>query len=257
MDMTTNINRRGLLASGLACGVAALGGGARPAAAATGNPPVLVELFTSQGCSSCPPADEFMAELVNRPGIIAVSLNVDYWNYLGWQDTLSQPLFSRRQKDYATRRGDGRVYTPQMVINGRTHVVGSHRDDVLAEISQQSSVPDRYFVPIEMGVRGSELDIMVGGSPTDRIIQDSTVWVMSVAPEVTVQIERGENSGRTVTYHNVVRRLTPAAMWKGQQLSISLPRKHMMDKQASNCVVVLQGDNGGVVLGCAHMAASS
>ena len=257
MDMTTNINRRGLLASGLACGVASLGCGARLAAAATGNPPVLVELFTSQGCSSCPPADEFMAELVNRPGIIAVSLNVDYWNYLGWQDTLSQPLFSRRQKEYATRRGDGRVYTPQMVINGRTHMVGSHRYDVLAEISQQSAVPDRYFVPIEMGVRGSELDIMVGGSPTDRIIQDSTVWVMSVAPEVTVQIERGENSGRTVTYHNVVRRLTPAAMWKGQQLRISLPRKHMMDKQASNCVVVLQGDNGGVVLGCASMAATS
>ena len=120
MNITSNINRRGLLASGLACGAAALGGASWPAAAATGNPPVLIELFTSQGCSSCPPADEFMAELVNRPGIIGVSMNVDYWNYLGWQDTLSQPLFSRRQKDYAARRGELPIDVTGIVSNHDT-----------------------------------------------------------------------------------------------------------------------------------------
>lgn len=221
------------------------------------RPPVLVELFTSQGCSSCPPADKFMGELVNRPGIIALSFNVDYWNYLGWRDTLAQPAFTKRQKAYAKRRGDGQVYTPQMVINGRTHVVGSHRKDVLEEIGKQAAVPDTYFVPMSVSSSGNELDIKIAGGPTDRIIQDSTVWVMSVVPEVQVEIERGENSGRTITYHNVVRQLTPAGMWKGDPVSLSLPRDQFVGERGSMCVVVLQGDDGGVVFGCARMLATS
>jgi hypothetical protein len=258
MAMNTDINRRGFLASGLACGAAAASGLATGAASATGRPaPVFVELFTSQGCSSCPPADNFMGELVHRPGVIAVSMNVDYWNYLGWRDTLSQPVFTKRQKEYAARRGDGQVYTPQMVINGRTHAVGSHRSKVLDVIGKQASVPDSYFVPIGMSARGNELDVIVGGGPTDRIIQASTVWIMSVQPEVTVKIGRGENSGHTVTYHNVVRQLTPAGMWKGDPIKLSLPKKQIVDDQSSMCVAVLQGDNGGVVLGCASMSASS
>jgi hypothetical protein len=258
MAIKIEINRRDLLTSGLACGAVAASGLSAGPVLAVGKPaPVLVELFTSQGCSSCPPADNFMGELVQRPGVIAVSMNVDYWNYLGWRDTLSQSVFTKRQKEYAARRGDGQVYTPQMVINGRAHAVGSHRNSVLDAIGKQAAVPDSYFVPIEMSARGNELDVIVGGGPTDRIIQASTVWVMSVQPEVTVEIGRGENSGRTVTYHNVVRQLTPAGMWKGDPVRLSLPKKQIMDGQASMCVAVLQGDNGGSVLGCASMSASS
>ena len=256
MNDTASITRRRLLATGLACGAMA-GAGPRALAGVSKRPPVFVELFTSQGCSSCPPADKFMGELVQRPGIIAVSMNVDYWNYLGWRDTLSQAVFTRRQKEYAIRRGDGQVYTPQMVINGRSHAVGSHRQTVMDEIGRQAAVPDNYFVPITINANGNELDIEVGGGPTDRIIQSSTLWVMSVIPQVTVSIERGENSGREITYHNVVRQLTPAGMWKGEGQRISLPKKHVMDGQSSMCVAVLQGDNGGVVLGCASMTATS
>ena len=256
MNATASISRRSLLASGLACTSLA---GLEPQALAgqSKRPPVFVELFTSQGCSSCPAADAFMGELVQRPGVIAVSMNVDYWNYLGWRDTLSQAVFTRRQKEYAARRGDGQVYTPQMVINGRTHVVGSHKNSVLEEIGRQAVVPDRYFVPISISSNGNELDIEVGGGPTDRIIQASTLWVMSVTPQVTVAIERGENSGREITYHNAVRQLTPAGMWKGDAVQLSLPKKHVMDGQSSMCVAVLQGDNGGVVLGCASLSATS
>ena len=256
MNNASSISRRNLLASGLACG-AVLGTSPAVLAGQMKRHPVFVELFTSQGCSSCPAADAFMAELVQRPGIIAVSMNVDYWNYLGWRDTLSQAVFTKRQKEYAARRGDGQVYTPQMVINGRSHVVGSHKQTVLDEISRQASVPESYFVPITMSAKGNELDIEVGGGPTDRIIQASTLWVMSVVPQVTVSIERGENSGREITYHNVVRQLTPAGMWKGEGQRLSLPKKHVMDGQSSMCVAVLQGDNGGAVLGCASMLATS
>jgi hypothetical protein len=252
----SSITRRRLLASGLACS-AAFGVGPGALAGQAKRPPVFVELFTSQGCSSCPPADKFMGELVQRPGIIAVSMNVDYWNYLGWRDTLSQAVFTRRQKEYAARRGDGQVYTPQMVINGRSHVVGSHKQTVLEEIGRQASVPESYFVPVSLSAKGNELDIEVGGGPTDRIIQASTLWVMSVVPQVTVSIERGENSGREITYHNVVRQLTPAGMWKGEAMSLSLPKKHVIEGQSGMCVAVLQGDNGGVVLGCAAMTATS
>lgn len=254
MTRTIHMNRRQVIASGLAAGAAGLGTGAGVAEAASRSP-VLVELFTSQGCHSCPPADKFMGELVNRPGVVAVSLNVDYWNYLGWRDTLSQSIFTKRQKDYARRRGDGRVYTPQMVINGRTHVVGSHKHSVLSEISNQAQVPDTYFVPIELSSRGNQLDIAVGGGPTDRIIQASTLWVMSVEPQVTVKISRGENSGRTITYYNAVRQLTPAGMWKGEAKTFSLPKAQIVGGKSTTCVAVLQGDNGGAVLGCAQMKA--
>ena len=257
MTTSLDINRRAVLAGGLACGAAALASAGRAGAAGAARAPVFVELFTSQGCSSCPPADKFMGELVDRPGVVAVTMNVDYWNYLGWRDTLSQASFTRRQKEYAARRGDGQVYTPQMVINGRSHVVGSHKSQVLDEISRQAAIPDRYFVPIELSARGNELDVMVGGGPTDRIIQASTVWVMSVQPQVTVKIDRGENTGQTITYYNVVRQMAPAGMWKGEPVRLSLPRTQIVDGQSSMCVAVLQGDNGGVVLGCGKMSASS
>ncbi len=231
--------------------------GAATTALAARERPIFVELFTSQGCSSCPPADAFMGELIQRPGIIGVSLNVDYWDYLGWRDTLASAAFTRRQKEYAIRRGDGQVYTPQMVINGRAHAVGSQKQAVLAEVDRQLAVPDTYFVPIEVSSKGGELHVDVAGGPTDRIIQSSTVWVMSVEPKVSVAIRRGENTGRNIDYFNVVRQMTPIGMWKGEAASFNLPRAQIVNKQSSMCVAVLQVDGGGPILGCARMKASA
>ena len=255
MDKLTHISRRGVLAGGAAITAAAATGASAPVLASR-QTPVFVELFTSQGCSSCPPADAFMAELIRRQGIIAVSMNVDYWDYLGWTDTLASAAFTRRQREYASRRGDGRVYTPQMVINGRAHAVGSHKQDVMREVEQQIAIPDSYFVPIEVSSRGDELHVDVAGGPTDRIIQSSTVWVMSVEPKVSVTIKRGENTGRNIDYYNVVRQMTPIGMWKGEAASFNLPKAQIVNKQTSLCVVALQVDGGGPILGCAKMEAS-
>lgn len=254
MKTSSQISRRKVLAGGAALTAAASSGAVSVARAASATP-VFVELFTSQGCSSCPPADEFMGRLCKRPGIIGVTMNVDYWDYLGWRDTLGSAAFSRRQKEYATRRGDGRVYTPQMVINGRAHAVGSHESAVTAEIEQQVAVPKTYFVPIEMSASDGELRIDVAGGPADRIIQASTVWVMSVEPNVSVEIGRGENTGRKIEYHNVVRQMTPVGMWKGEAETFRLPRAQIVNKQNSMCVAILQVDGAGPVLGCASMNA--
>lgn len=256
MDKLTHISRRGLLAGGAAMTAVAATSAATTALAARERP-IFVELFTSQGCSSCPPADAFMGELIQRPGIIGVSMNVDYWDYLGWRDTLASAAFTRRQKEYAIRRGDGQVYTPQMVINGRAHAVGSQKQAVLAEVDRQLAVPDTYFVPIEVSSKGGELHVDVAGGPTDRIIQSSTVWVMSVEPKVSVAIRRGENTGRNIDYFNVVRQMTPIGMWKGEAASFNLPRAQIVNKQSSMCVAVLQVDGGGPILGCARMKASA
>jgi hypothetical protein len=256
MDKLTHISRRAVLAGGAAITAVAATGAATPALAARERP-IFIELFTSQGCSSCPPADAFMEELIQHSGIIGVSMNVDYWDYLGWRDTLASAAFTRRQKEYAIRRGDGRVYTPQMVINGRAHVVGSHKKAVMAEVDRQAAVPDTYFVPIEISSKGGELHVDVAGGPTDRIIQSSTVWIMSIEPKVSVAIRRGENTGRNIDYFNVVRQMTPIGMWKGEPASFNLPKAQIVNKQNSMCVAVLQVDGGGPVLGCAKMKASA
>ncbi len=198
-----------------------------------------------------------MGELVKRPGIIGVTLNVDYWDYLGWRDTLGSPAYSRRQKEYAIRRGDGRVYTPQMVINGRAHAVGSHEKQVMQVIGEQGAIPDNYFVPIELSAASGELKVAVNGGPTDRIIQASTVWIMSVQPKVSVEIRRGENTGRAIDYFNVVRQMTPVGMWKGEAVSFSLPKAQIVNEQNSACVAIVQADGGGPVLGCALMGPGS
>jgi hypothetical protein len=184
-------------------------------------------------------------------------MNVDYWDYLGWRDTLGSAAFTRRQREYASRRGDGRVYTPQMVINGRAHAVGSHKQAVMKEVEQQAGIPDSYFVPIKVSSKGGELHVDVAGGPTDRIIQSSTVWVMSVEPKVSVAIRRGENTGRNIDYYNVVRQMTPIGMWRGEAASFNLPKAQIVNKQNSMCVVVLQVDGGGPILGCAKMDASA
>ncbi len=256
MDKLTHISRRGVLAGGAAVTALAASGVASSALAARERP-IFIELFTSQGCSSCPPADAFMEELTKCPGIIAVSMNVDDWDYLGWRDTLGSAAFTRRQKEYAIRRGDGRVYTPQMVINGRAHAVGSHKQEVMKEVERQIAVPDNYFVPIGISSKGGELHVDVSGGPTDRIIQSSTVWVMSIEPKVSVAIRRGENTGRNIDYFNVVRQMTPIGMWKGEAASFNLPKAQIVNKQNSMCVAVLQVDDGGPILGCAKMKASA
>jgi hypothetical protein len=229
--------------SALALGTAAVALPQIGGIAAAAKPLVMVELFTSQGCSSCPPADRIAGALTKRDDVIVVSLNVDYWDYLGWKDTLAKPEFTKRQMDYAHQRGDGDVYTPQMVINGAHHVVGS-RDSAIKDAIVAAAPA---AVPVSIDATKNEIVISAG----DGEARDATLWLMAVTPSVEVEISRGENSGSTFTYHNVVRNLVPAGMWKGKAQRFVMPRKAIVSGKNAMCIAVLQEGETGPVLGLA------
>jgi hypothetical protein len=246
------ISRRRLMA--LVGGLAAAGL-PQPVAADDAISPVVVELFTSQGCSSCPPADALLGELTRRRGVIALSLNVDYWDYLGWRDTLASPEHSKRQRDYAARRGDGQVYTPQMVIGGRRHVVGSSEQAVTAALVEEAARPPETTVEVALREQGPEVVIEVAGAPTDRLKQDSTVWMLMIEPKVSVKIDRGENTGKSIDYYHVVRKMIPAGMWHGEAISLRLPKADLYNERTTACAALLQVGGTGPIIGAAWMAA--
>lgn len=229
-----------------------IGGGV---AAEAGETRAVMELFTSQGCSSCPPADALLAEYAEQSDILALSFNVDYWDMLGWPDTLADHAFTERQRNYAQARGDGQVYTPQVVIDGRTHVVGSNRGAIDAALATNA---DGLPVPVTLSLDGDSLsvDIGTGRSPD---LPHATLFLVMYDPTVSVPIERGENSGRTITYTNVVRKFRPVAMWKGAPMSVDLPRSEIAHAKVGNCAVLLQAETEtglpGPILGAATIRA--
>ena len=232
---------------------AALAGLALGTASALAGPRAVMELFTSQGCSSCPPADKLLGELAKRDDVLALSLPIDYWDYLGWKDTLASHDFSERQREYAQSRGDGAVYTPQAVINGTEDLVGSDRGKIESALKQAT---DKGFaVPIALSSSADAVTVKIGaadGSTPNR----GTIWLVMYDPSITVPIGRGENSGRTVTYSNVVRKLRPIAMWKGEPMSIDLPRSEMAQAKVDRCAVLLQAEKTGGLPGPILGAAS-
>jgi len=202
--------------------------------------PAVVELFTSQGCSSCPPADKILSRLVADENVIALTYPVTLWDYLGWPDTLASRQNTERQFAYAQVRGDSAVYTPQVVVNGREDVVGNKERAVRREIDAQAA---RGFAPsVEVGLErsGSVLELRIGASRPGAPKASATIWLGSIVPEVKVDIGRGENSGRTVVYHNVVRSLRAVGMWKGDPVSIDLPVDEISRDGGSACVVLVQ-----------------
>lgn len=188
------------------------------APAAAGSP-VVVELFTSQGCSSCPPADAFLARLSERPGVIALAFHVDYWDYLGWQDSFASPAFSKRQRSYARAFGERMVYTPQIVVAGRRGLVGSREDEVEAAIAEAAA--SSPLAKVTIALRGDALAVTVEAA--GAVVQEAQVnLVLFDAPQV-VEIGRGENSGRTMTYHNVVRSWMMLGSWSGARTEWVVP----------------------------------
>jgi hypothetical protein len=218
---------------------------------AASEPKAVLELFTSQGCSSCPPADKLIGEYADRDDILALSFNVDYWDYLGWKDTLASPENSDRQRAYASARGDRQVYTPQIVVNGREHVVGSNKSAIEAAIKSASGLP----VDINLSETDDAVTVTIG---QDSAIPDrATLWLVFYQSEVSVPIKRGENTGKTVTYHNVVKKVRPIAMWKGDEMSVDLPKSEMTKTKTKRCAVLLQTETEtglpGPILGAAML----
>ncbi len=213
--------------------------------------PVLLELFTSQGCSSCPPADALFDELRDKPGVITLSFSVDYWNYLGWHDTLSSPENSDRQRDYALSRGDGKVYTPQLVVDGIKHVNGANEAAIEMAIRTAERRLKDVKVTMSMRAEGDSLLVDIGGAPATSDMRQATVWLAVAKDEETVEITRGENRGETITYTHPVRELIPVGMWKGEPTTLRLPLKDLHAIGGDCLVSMLQVEGAGPILGAA------
>ena len=221
---------------------------AKPAAPST----AVLELFTSQGCSSCPPADALLAELGKRSGFVTLSYSVDYWNYLGWHDTLSSAANSERQREYARMRGDGSVYTPQIVVDGLTHVNGRNEAAIEAAVRSAAMRLKDVRVPVNMHAEGDTLVIGIGAAPDNSDERGATVW-LAIAKELeTVSITRGENRGKKLSYSHPVRELSPVGMWKGEAMTLKLPLKDLKTMGGDCLVALLQVENGGPILGAAQ-----
>jgi hypothetical protein len=231
---------------------------ALPAAADAGSPKAVLELFTSQGCSSCPPADKLLAAYARRDDVVAFSFSVDIWDYLGWKDTLASHENTERQRDYARKFGDTQVYTPQMVINGVKHVVGSNAGAIDAAI-RDSEIAGGLPVPVAISLSDGAVNIEVGATSGSWPMK-GVLWLILFDRSKTVQIGRGENEGRTITYTNVVRKMQRLQMWKGKAISLSLPQAELYESGADGCAVLLQteasGGLPGTLLGAALVARS-
>lgn len=215
----------------------------------------VVELFTSQGCSSCPPADKLLKTYVDRPDTIALTFPVDYWDYLGWKDTFSSPRNSQRQRDYALTRGDGAVYTPQAVINGRLHVTGSNEKEINRTIRRLNRETP-LSVPVTMASKSGTLIIDIGAAKDGTDPGDATIWLAVLQKEARAEVRDGENSGRKLTYYNLVRDMSAVGVWEGTPKQIRLSRKSVMWAGTERCVVLVQQEPGGPILGAAAWTAN-
>ncbi len=205
--------------------------------------PIVVELYTSQGCSSCPPADELLGELAGHPGVIALSMHVDYWDYIGWKDPYADPQLTARQRDYARNLGLRYVYTPQMVIDGRHDVAGLRRGRVLETIEKAGRQPKPVAVKFEDG----KIVISGGENPPGG----ATVWLAAFDGKHQTEIPRGENAGRTLEYHHVVREMTKLGTWRGGAMEIDFDMAAAAAEGRDGCAVIIQQGKGGPILGAA------
>jgi hypothetical protein len=208
-------------------------------AAARAEPRAVIELFTSQGCSSCPPADKLLGELARDRSLIAMTLAVDYWDYLGWKDTLALHGHSNRQRAYAKSRGDREVYTPQAVINGLAHVLGSDAAAIERAIQSTRQKAGLLALPVTMSVAGDKVIVNVPAAKDEQ--GQGEIWLCPMTKSVSVAIGRGENYGRTVTYNNVVRRWMKIGEWSGKAATFDLQLKDLHPDVDSVAVVVQSG----------------
>ena len=225
-----------LLLVGLAAAGSALVLPKQDAALASGGSPTVLELFQSQGCSSCPPALEVLREEADRPDVIALSFAVTYWDQLGWKDSFAQPAFTSRQWDYARANGHAQVATPQLIVNGRGFVNGGSRREV-------ENAMQRYrLTAAGPSVRLAQDQLVIGPASSAR---RATVWLVSYDPRtLEVPIRAGENGGRTLAHRNIVRAIEKLGQWTGSERSYHLPAPRAGLKRA----ILLQAGTGGPIV---------
>ncbi|MCJ2020990.1 DUF1223 domain-containing protein [Methylobacterium sp. E-065] len=237
-----------------ALGAAVLLAAAVSASAARAEPVrAVVELFTSQGCGACRTAEPILRDLSRQPGVIALTLPVTYWDYLGWKDTLASRPLTERQRAYARGRGGRQVFTPQAVVDGGGVAVGSDRvalDRLMRDGVQHGGLP----IAVRGEARGDRIWVEIGSAPDAKAESHGEVWLVPVLRRRAVAIQSGENGGRTATYVNVVRGLQHLGHWGGQPLTLDVPGTQAEIADADSWVVLLQGGadtKPGRILGAA------
>lgn len=211
---------------------------------ASAEPVAVVELFTSQGCSSCPPADAVLGRLAADPDIVALTFAVDYWDYLGWKDGFAKPEFTKRQKGYALSRGEHGVYTPQAIVNGREDVVGSDETGIRDTVTRLDAAGQGLDVDVEARIVGDRVVVTVPAGQVAANVQAS-LWIAGYRLPETVEIDRGENKGRQVVYTNVVERWQVLGMWSGEPMEVELPLGDIAQDRTAGLAVILQSKKDG------------
>ena len=211
-----------------------------PAAASAAKPPVVVEFYTAQGCAACAQANDYVNSLAERPGVLALTFAVDYWDYLGWEDTFALPAFAERQKAYLTPLSLREPYTPQLVINGASEASAVEPEKVEALLeaaaASQAPAPDIQFI----GQR--RVDVGTGRAPRGG----AEVWLIRYDPwPENVVVRRGENRGETLEQRNVVREITRLGRWRGRPTAYSAPEPSQDGLQT---LLIVQAPNGGRIL---------
>ena len=213
------------------------------------RPKAVVELFTSQGCASCPPADALLTSLAEQNDVVALAYHVDYWDYVGWEDTFGDAAYSDRQRAYAESWGSSRIYTPQMVVNGSKGVVGSKRSEVHGALDG-SSLP----LSVDITHEGDMLRIAI---PPNTSLDDAVVWMVTYLSRADVSIEKGENAGKSMVYTQVVTGRQVLGMWEGATgAALKLPLPEMLGEANSGVAVIVQQERDGLpgnILGAATL----
>lgn len=211
------------------------------------SPKAVVELFTSQGCSQCPPADALLTRLAERSDVVALAYHVDYWDYVGWEDTFGHKGFSDRQRAYAKSWGSQRIFTPQMVVNGTEGVVGSRRDAVEDAVASAQ-------LPLSVSVKRIN-DLLKITVPPDDSLSDASIWLVHYIDRADVAIETGENAGRTMVYTQVVTARQLLGMWEARTgTEVKLPLAGVQSDPNTGLAILVQQERKGLpgpILGAA------
>lgn len=218
------------------------------------KPVAVIELFTSQGCYSCPPADELVGEFSRDDTVLAISRHVTYWDYLGWKDSFGMKANTERQYAYARMLRERQVYTPQAVINGQAHAVGSRKDKILEVVEKVSAGKNGLVVPVDVTVGSDSVNIQVANMAE---AEDATLYIMSMKSSQTVEIPKGENAGKTLTYYNVLHDVQALGMVKASGLNVQFPISELKQNGYDCYALVLQtkdkNGNPAAIIGAAFI----
>ncbi len=222
-------------------------------AAASDGSPQVIEMFTSQGCSSCPPADKLLKSFTGRNDVIVLSFHVDYWDRLAWKDTFGSPAYTQRQQAYARRRGDGQVYTPQAVINDLNHEVGHNRAAIERHLASAGADPGRKPTTVGLSLRGGSLLVQISGRDGRAPPSGTVVTLLGVQSQGSASATRGENAGQTLAYVNIVRAMRPLGSLSGGRFDGAVPTTDTVLTAGDAAVVLVQASADGAILGAARL----